>query len=141
MNRSISPSLVLALALGLFLGFGLPAPAADFPTKPISLIIPYPAGGSTDLTGRALANAAKNHLGQPVVCENKSGGGGTVGPALVLSKPPDGYTVGISHGAVNIAWHMGKLNFNPLTDQTNIIRYTSYVFGLVVRSDSRWKTI
>jgi tripartite-type tricarboxylate transporter receptor subunit TctC len=58
-------------------------------------IIPYPPGGSTDLTGRALVNAAKNHLKQPIVCENKAGGGGTVGPSLVVSKPPDGYTIGI----------------------------------------------
>jgi tripartite-type tricarboxylate transporter receptor subunit TctC len=129
------------LIISLVLVPEIPALAADFPGKPISLVIPYPAGGSTDLTGRALANAAKTYLGQPVICENKAGGGGTVGPALVISKPPDGYTIGISHGAATIAWHMGKLNFNPLTDQTNIIRYTSYVFGMVVRSDSPWKTI
>ena len=131
----------LMLAIGLFAGLGIPALAADFPNKPVSFVIPYPAGGSTDLTGRALTNAAKNYLGQPVICENKGGGGGTVGPALVISRPPDGYTIGISSGATTIAYHMGKLNFNPLTDETNIIRYTSYVFGMVVRSDSPWKTI
>ena len=120
---------------------GFPAAAAEFPTKPITFIIPYPPGGSTDLTGRALANAARKYLGQPVMCENKSGGGGTVGPSLVIAKPPDGYTLGISSGAVTIAWHMGKLNFSPLEDTTPIIRYTSYVFGLVVRSDAPWKTI
>ena len=88
-----------------------------------------------------MVNAAKNYLKQPIVCENKAGGGGTVGPSLVISKPPDGYTIGISHGAATIAWHMGKLNFNPLEDSTPIIRYTSYVFGLVVRADAPWKTI
>jgi tripartite-type tricarboxylate transporter receptor subunit TctC len=59
----------------------------------------------------------------------------------VISKPPDGYTIGISSGAVTIAYHMGKLNFNPLTDTTNIIRYTTYVFGMVVRDDAPWKTM
>jgi tripartite-type tricarboxylate transporter receptor subunit TctC len=88
-----------------------------------------------------MANAAKNYLGQPIICENKGGGGGTVGPSLVVSKPPDGYTIGISSGAVTIAYHMEKLNFNPLTDTTNIIRYTTYVFGMVVRADSPWKTM
>ncbi len=120
---------------------GTLAIAQGFPSKPITFVIPYPAGGSTDLTGRVLANAAKGYLGQPIICENKSGGGGTVGPSLVISKPPDGYTIGISSGAVTIAYHMGKLNFNPITDTTPIIRYTSYVFGLVVRADAPWKTI
>jgi tripartite-type tricarboxylate transporter receptor subunit TctC len=129
------------IALGLITGWGATSPAQDFPNKPITLVIPYPPGGSTDLTGRALANAAKKYLGQPVICENKAGGGGTVGPSLVISKPPDGYTIGISSGAVTIAWHMGKLNFNPLEDSTPIIRYTTYVFGMVVRADAPWKTM
>ena len=66
----------------MILAFGLPAMAAEYPTKPITLVIQYPAGGSTDLTGRALANGAKKYLGQPVICENKAGGGGTVGVAM-----------------------------------------------------------
>jgi len=127
--------------LSLLLGWEMPSSAQEFPTKPISFVIPYPAGGSTDLTGRALANAARKYLGQPLICENKGGGGGTVGPSLVISKPPDGYTIGISSGAVTIAWHMGKLNFNPLEDTTPIIRYTTYVFGMVVRADAPWKTM
>ena len=131
---------LLVIVSGLF-SYGFSAIAQDFPSKPITFVIPYPAGGSTDLTGRALANAARKYLGQPIICENKGGGGGTVGPSLVISRPPDGYTIGISSGAVTIAYYMGKLNFNPLADETNIIRYTSYVFGMVVRSDSPWKTI
>ncbi len=134
-------SLVWTLIASAALLAGAPVCAAEFPTKPVTLVIPYPAGGSTDLTGRALAVAAKQYLGQPVICENKSGGGGTVGPSLVISKPPDGYTIGISSGAVTIAYHMGKLNFNPLEDSTPIIRYTTYVFGMVVRADAPWKTI
>ncbi len=131
----------VSVILTIVLGGDIAVSAQDFPTKPITFVIPYPAGGSTDLTGRALANAAKKYLGQPIICENKSGGGGTVGPSLVITKPADGYTIGISHGAATIAWHMGKLNFSPLDDTTPIIRYTSYVFGLVVRADSPWKTI
>jgi len=134
-------SLLVLTVIASVLALGFSVFAAEYPTKPISFVIPYPAGGSTDLTGRAMSNAAKNYLGQPVICENKGGGGGTVGPALVISKPPDGYTIGISSGAVTIAYHMGKLNFNPLTDTTNIIRYTTYVFGMVVRSDAPWKSI
>ena len=134
-------NLIGLLVITVIFTFGCLANAQEFPKKPISFVILYPAGGSTDLPARALANATKKYLGQPVICENKSGGGGTVGPSLVISRPPDGYTIGISSNNATIAYYMGKLNFNPLTDQTNIIRYTSHVFGMVVRSDSPWKTI
>jgi len=123
------------------LAWGLPAGAQDYPTKPINLVIQYPAGGSTDLTARALALAAKKSLGQPLVCENKSGGGGTVGVALVAAKPADGYTIGVVTSSPTIAFHMGKLTFHPLNDLTPIIRWGNYLFGITVRADSPWKTI
>ena len=119
----------------------LPAAAQDYPTKPINLIIQYPPGGSTDLTGRALAIGAKKYLGQPIICENKAGGGGTVGVALVAAKPADGYTIGIITSSPTMAFHMGKLNFHPLNDLTPIMRWGNYLFGIVVRADSQWKTI
>ena len=134
-------TVVLIMIPTVIMAFGLPALAAEFPTKPITLVIPYPAGGSTDLTGRALANAAKKYLGQPIIVENKSGGGGTVGPSLVVPKPPDGYTIGIITSSPTIAYHMGKLNFNPVGDLTHILRWGGYLFGLVVQTDSQWKTI
>ncbi len=118
-----------------------PAIAQDYPTKPINLVIQYPAGGSTDLTGRALANAAKKYLGQPIICENKAGGGGTVGVALVAAKPADGYTIGIITSSPTMAFHMGKLNFHPLNDLTPIMRWGNYLFGITVRADAQWKTI
>jgi tripartite-type tricarboxylate transporter receptor subunit TctC len=105
------------------------------------LVIPYTAGGSTDLTIRALADAAKPYLGQPVICENKVGGGGTVGPNYVITKPPDGYTIGAITSAATIAMHMGKISFNPIEDLTHIMRWGGYLFGIVVRTDSQWKTI
>jgi tripartite-type tricarboxylate transporter receptor subunit TctC len=134
-------TVVLIIITTVIMAFGLPALAAEFPTKSITLVIPYPAGGSTDLTGRALANAAKKYLGQPIIVENKSGGGGTVGPSLVVPKPPDGYTIGIITSSPTIAYHMGKLNFNPVGDLTHILRWAGYLFGLVVQTDSQWKTI
>ena len=131
----------LLVIFGLLVTSGLPARAADYPARPITLYIPFPAGGSADLTGRALAHAAARYLGQPVICENKAGGGGTVGPSLLVVRPPDGYTIGISPGSATNAWVMGKLNFSLLEDLTPIIRYSAFVFGLVVRSDAPWKTI
>ena len=129
------------LTICLILALGLPAMAAEYPTKPINLVIQYPPGGSTDLTARALANAARKYLGQPIICENKSGGGGTVGVALVAAKPADGYTIGVVSSSPTIAYHMGKLSFNPIDDLTHILRWAGYLFGTVVRADSPWKTL
>lgn len=73
---------------------GASAMAQDYPTKPITLIVPWPAGGSTDISMRAIADAASKHLGQPIAVDNKGGGGGTVGPAtMAAASKPDGYTV------------------------------------------------
>ena len=121
--------------------FLLAAQAADYPAKPITFVLPYPAGGSTDLTTRALANAAKKYLGQPIIIENKPGGGATVGPTLLLTKPPDGYTIGLITSGVTIAYHMGKLRFNPNDEITHIMRWGGYLFGIMVHADARWKTI
>jgi len=141
MNRQKIRPVFRLLAFGLLFSLGVSAWAAEFPTKPVNLIIPYPPGGSADLTMRGLANAAKKHIGQPIICENKAGGGGTVGPSLVVTRPPDGYTLGLITASPTIAYHMGKLNFNPVEDLTPISRYGTYLYGLVVRSDSPWQTI
>ena len=120
----------------------IPAMADEFPTKPISLVIPWPAGGSTDLVGRSLVNAAKKFLGQPVIVENKPGAAGTVGASAILTRPPDGYTIGItSCNTVNIAYHMGKFDFHPVNDFTYIMRLCGYLYGVVVQAGSPWKTV
>jgi tripartite-type tricarboxylate transporter receptor subunit TctC len=126
---------VSALTVGVLAG------ATEYPTKAVTLVIPYPPGGSTDLSSRALANSIRKHLGQPIVCENKPGGGGTVGPSLVITKPSDGYTLGIITGSPSIAYHMGKLNFHPIDDVTHIVRWGGFLFGLVVRADAPWKSL
>jgi tripartite-type tricarboxylate transporter receptor subunit TctC len=134
-------NMMIVLISLIFISFALPVLAQEYQTKPVTLVIPYPAGGSTDVTGRALASSARKYLGQPIIVENKGGGGGTVGPSLVVTKPPDGYTLGIYSGALPIAWHMGKLNFHPIEDLTHIVRYSGYIYGLVVKEDAPWKTI
>ncbi len=130
------------LTIGLLLALGFSALAAEYPTKRITLVIPFMAGAGTDLTGRALATAAKKYLGQPIICENIAGGGGTVGPTLVVKKPADGYTIGITaSNTVNINWHMREMDFHPLDDVTHIIRVSGILNAIVVRADSQWKTI
>jgi len=76
---------------------GLAAGAQDFPSRPITLVVPYPAGGPTDTIGRVLADRMKTPLGQPVVVENVTGAGGSIGVGRVAKASPDGYTVSIGH--------------------------------------------
>ena len=127
-----------ALLLSLFF---LPVMAAEFPTKPVSLICPWPPGGSTDITMRALAEATGKYLGQPVVIENKAGGGGTVGPAtMAATSRPDGYALSQIPISVIRYPYIMKVNWNTLKDFTFIIHLTGYTFGVVVRADAPWKT-
>jgi len=143
MGLKVRANLFLRIAFVSILLTSFPSAVSGqaYPSKPITLIIPYPPGGSTDLTARPLAIGTRKYLGQPMIGENKPGGGGTVGVVVVASKPPDGYTIGVITGSTLNAYHMGKLNFNPLNDLTPILRWGDYLYGILVRSDSQWKTI
>lgn len=120
----------------------LPAAAADFPTKAVNLIVPWAAGGSTDTCMRVLAENAAKHLGQPVVVENKPGGGGTVGPAtMAAAAKPDGYTLSqIPMGVFRLP-HTMKTTWDPLKDFSYVIQLTGYTYGIVVKKDAPWKTL
>jgi tripartite-type tricarboxylate transporter receptor subunit TctC len=123
------------------LAFAGSAQAQQFPTRPVTLIVPWPAGGSTDIGMRALANATEKHLGQPIVIENRAGAGGTIGPGgMASSAKPDGYTVSQLPITVFRMPFIQKTSFDPTKDFTYIIHVTGYTFGVVVKSDSPWKT-
>jgi tripartite-type tricarboxylate transporter receptor subunit TctC len=127
-------------AAGALAGSG--AHAQSFPVKPIMLICPWPAGGSTDQHLRAFAQVAAKYVGQNIVIENKPGAGGMLGPGVMArNSPPDGYTLSqLPVGAFRIP-HMQKVDWDPIRDFTYIIGLTGYTFGMVVKSDSQWKTL
>ncbi len=111
-----------------------------YPTKPINFIIGYPAGGSTDICARPLIAAAGKILGQPIVAVNKPGGGSAVGVASLKTEKPDGYTIGILPSGAVLSQHMRKVPYDSAKDFTPIMQYAVYLYGLVVQSDSPWKT-
>jgi tripartite-type tricarboxylate transporter receptor subunit TctC len=139
---SIRTTLTRRTLLGAALLAGATASFAQaaFPTRPITLIVPWPAGGSTDRHLRGLAEIASKYLGQNIIVENKPGGGGTSGPGtMALTAKPDGYTIAqFSLGMLRLP-QMQKTQWNPLTDFSFIIGVTGYTFGLTVRADSPYK--
>jgi tripartite-type tricarboxylate transporter receptor subunit TctC len=113
--------------------------AQDYPVKPVTLIVPWPAGGPTDVTMRAMADAAAKHLGQPIVVENKAGGSGTVGPAtMAAASKPDGYTLAQMPITVYRLPLMQKTTWKP-EDFTYIIHLTGYVFAAFAGADTPFK--
>jgi tripartite-type tricarboxylate transporter receptor subunit TctC len=128
-----------AVGIGALAG---PAFAQNFPVKPITMICPWPPGGSTDQHLRAFAQVAAKYVGQNIVIENKPGAGGMLGPGVMAkTAQPDGYTLSqLPVGAFRIP-HMQKVDWDPLKDFTYIIGITGYTFGMVVKADSQWKTL
>jgi tripartite-type tricarboxylate transporter receptor subunit TctC len=118
----------------------LVALAQTFPSKPITLICPWSAGGGTDLHLRKLAQLASRHLGQPVLVENRPGGSGMNGPAgMAKTAKPDGYTLSqLAITAFRVP-HMQKVDWDPLRDFSYIIGVSGYTFGIVVKSDSPFR--
>lgn len=117
------------------------AQAQAYPSKPIKLICPWPAGGSTDAVMRALAESAGKVLGGQVVIENRPGASGMLGPNELVRAQPDGYTLSqITIGVARLP-HMMNMQFDPLKDFTYIACLTGYTFGVVVKADSPIKSI
>lgn len=128
-------------AAAITVAFPTLAQAQAFPAKPIKLICPWPAGGSTDAVMRALAESASKSLGVQVVIENKPGASGMLGPNELVRAQPDGYTLSqITIGVARLP-HMQKMQFDPLKDFTYIACLTGYTFGVVVKADSPIKSI
>jgi len=110
---------VLTIALALFAvlaGFAAPTYADTFPSRPITLIVPYPPGGSTDVTARVVADKMGLLLGQAVVVENVGGAGGSLGVGRVARATPDGYTIDIGQWDTHVGSIIYNLNYDLTTD-------------------------
>ena len=117
------------------------AGAQESPPTPITLIVPWPAGGSTDISMRAIAERASKELGQPIAVENKAGGGGTVGPAtMAASAKPDGYTIAQIPITVFRLPLMQEVSWDPSKDFSYIVHLTGYTFGVTTSAEGPFKT-
>jgi tripartite-type tricarboxylate transporter receptor subunit TctC len=145
MNRRIRVLTGAMLVSTVSVGGSFVVPdAAAYPTKPITLVIPFPPGGGTDTVGRPLASVAHNHLGQPMVVINKAGGSGAVGAQYVANAKPDGYT--ILHG-LNVLTELPQVD--QLLGRTPAFKKEQFIpigqvtvtpFAVMVNAESRWKT-
>ena len=126
---------------------GLPAlrpraqPGDAFPSRPIMLWVPWPAGGATDGTLRLLADIAGRHLGQRVIVDNRSGAGGTLAMPILQQATPDGYTIAQVPQPVLRAPYLQKLLWDPIRDTTPIIQLSGVTFGMVTQPGSSVKSL
>ncbi len=115
--------------------------AASYPDRPITFICPWPAGGTADLTMRALCSAAAKTLGQTIVVDNKAGASGMLGLRAMASAKPDGYTIGQIPISVTRFSQLGTVQIDPLKDLSYIARTSGQTFGIAVRADAPWKSL
>jgi len=133
---------MLLVLLGFIVTATLPAMAA-YPDKPIQLIVPYSAGGSTDVLARAIAQVAPKHFPQPVVVVNKTGGGGIPGRVDVVKSRPDGYTLlfGWGSGEDLVVPHQRPLPYDIFKDFETVCRMSVHSIVLAVPANSPHKTL
>jgi len=131
---------IFAISLILSCFIVMPTYAADFPTKEVQIIIPYSAGGATDLIFRALAATTGKYLGKAVVVVNRPGGGGTVGVTEVAGAKPDGYTLLSAITPLTILPHRVKTTFTykSFDPVINVVKDPGM---FLVKSDSPWKSL
>jgi tripartite-type tricarboxylate transporter receptor subunit TctC len=125
-----------ALAFGPAAARALAQPPERFPSRAVTLWLPWPAGGATDQTMRLLAELAGQRLGQKVVVENRAGGGGTLVMPVLQQAAPDGYTIAQLPQPVFRAPWIQKVSWDPIRDTTPIIQISGVTFGIVVAAGS-----
>lgn len=140
MKKLFTALLLAALHIG-WLGHAGIAAAAPYPTKPITLLMPFPPGGGTDTHLRSLSLRASQLLGQSIVIETKSGASGSVALTyLARNAQPDGYTLSVVVPTSFRLPLVQKMNYDPMKDLTFISRLSGYAYVIAVKADSPWRT-
>ena len=133
-----------ALAAGTLAGLTLlaatPASAQNYPSRPITLIVPWGAGGGTDATARIIGALLERDLGQPVNVVNRTGGSGVVGHSAIATATPDGYTIGMATVEIGMMHWQGLTELNS-TSYTPLALVNADPAGVQVRADSPFKTV
>jgi tripartite-type tricarboxylate transporter receptor subunit TctC len=137
-TRSLALASTLALAL-----FSIPSLGAEYPAKPIRLVVPYPAGGAIDPPARIIAEKLSERIGQQLFVDNRPGGGSTIGIQQVADAPPDGYTLLFSASNISITHALMKstVRFDPSDSFTHVARVAYGAGVIVVHPSSRFKTL
>lgn len=135
-------ALIAAAAAGSILAYGTPSLAdADYPQRPVTLIVPYAAGGTTDILGRALAEALSAELKQPVIVENKPGANGTRGAVTMKQAKSDGYSLTMVPLSVFRQPYLQKTTYDAAKDLTYVSMVGGYNYVVAVSGKAPWKTI
>lgn len=133
--------LLTGFAAGLTWQYTAPAAAQSFPSRPLRMVVPFPAGGGTDAMARALGDALASDLGQPVIVDNKSGAGTVIGNDAVAKSPPDGYTLLLNTSAIAIVPSLyPKLPYPAETAFAPVMLLGRAPNVAVVRADSPLKS-
>jgi tripartite-type tricarboxylate transporter receptor subunit TctC len=126
----------LVIAFAMALAAAAPAAAENFPARPITLIVPFSPGGSTDAVARIVAEGMRKALGQPIVVEHTAGAGGTIGVGRVVRSAPDGYTIGIGQWSSHVgASGIYTVPYNVLTDLEPVSMVSIGALWIVARKD------
>ena len=142
-RAAIAATLLASIAVTAVCGSSQPATAADaYPSRRITFVVPYPAGGATDVLARLLANKLQESWKQPVVVENKSGGGGVVGNDAVAKAQPDGYSVLVAITQIIQAPSLvPKLPYDVFKDLTPVTQVALSTIVLVVPEQQPFKSV
>src|SRR5205807_5368509 len=133
--------LLVAVVLSTLAGTGIAA-AQTYPSRPITMIVPFPAGGITDIVARLVSDRMKTALGQPVIAENVAGAGGTIGVTRLFRSAPDGYTIAIGQWTSHVGGPaMYALPFDYLTDFEPIALLSLGPLWIIGRKDFPAKDI
>jgi tripartite-type tricarboxylate transporter receptor subunit TctC len=135
----------ILLAAGLVAAAGIALAQDSYPTKPVTMIVPFPPGGLADVVGRPVAEAMGRELGQTVVVENKGGAGGGIGMAQAAKAPADGYTILMALSSYSVIPEadqiLGRSPMYSFGALRPIARFTADPTVLAVRADAPWKTV